>query len=61
LRAFDLNETPYIELKAHNNGVDHLAFSQDGVYLASAGEDGVIKFWAAEEYMKLFDSKYYPC
>jgi WD40 repeat protein len=37
------------ELEAHNSGVDHLAFSQDDVYLASGGEDGVFKFWAVVE------------
>lgn len=37
------------ELDAHNSSVDHLAFSQDGVYLASAREDGMIKFGAVEE------------
>ena len=37
------------EMEPHNCAVDHVAFSQDGVYLASAGADGVVKFWAVEE------------
>lgn len=31
--------------QAHQVPVTALTFSQDGFYLISGGEDGVIKFW----------------
>lgn len=33
------------ELQGHKGAVEHLAFSNDGAYLASGGTDGVVRVW----------------
>jgi WD40 repeat protein len=41
------------QLDAHRNSILHLAFSQDGAFLASSGEDRIVRLWRTSDWKEL--------